>query len=83
MAKNKEKTIEANIKTPITIDDKEYMIEDMTTEQQTMLNHVADLDKKINGTRFNLDQLQIGREAFINLLKTSLEQPKEETANVQ
>jgi len=64
-------------KTPITIDDKEYIFEDMTQEQQTMVNHIADLEKKINGTRFNLDQLLVGKDAFINLLKTSLETKEE------
>lgn len=67
-----------NKKTPITIDDKEYMLEDMTQEQQTVVNHIADLDKKINGTRFNLDQLMVGKDAFVNMLKSSLEAPKEE-----
>lgn len=62
-----------NKKTPITIDDKEYHFEDMTDEQKMMLNHIADLDKKINGTKFNLDQLTVGKDAFVNMLKTSLE----------
>ena len=74
MAKNKQETI----KTPITVDDTEYTFEDMTPEQQTMVHHIADLDKKINGTKFNLDQLTVGKDAFVNLLKTSLEQTKEE-----
>lgn len=74
MAKNKQETI----KTPITIDDTEYTFENMTSEQQTMVHHIADLDKKINGTKFNLDQLTVGKDAFVNLLKTSLEQTKEE-----
>jgi hypothetical protein len=62
-----------NKKTPITIDDKEYMIEDMTDEQQMLVNHVADLDRKINSSQFNLDQLSFGKEAFVNALATSLE----------
>ena len=74
MAKNTKTTI----KTPITIDDTEYHYEDMTPEQQTMVNHVADLDKKINGTRFNLDQLMVGKDAFVKLLKASLETKDEE-----
>jgi len=74
MAKNKQETI----KTPITVDDVEYHYEDMTQEQQTMVNHIADLDKKINGTRFNLDQLMVGKDAFVNLLKVSLENKEEE-----
>ena len=74
MAKNTKTTI----KTPITIDDTEYHYEDMTQEQQTMVNHIADLDKKINGTRFNLDQLMVGKDAFVNLLKVSLENKEED-----
>lgn len=76
MAKNKKETI----KTPVTIDDKEYSFDDMTDEQKMMLNHIADLDKKINGTKFNLDQLHVGKDAFVNMLKTSLEQ-KDDNAN--
>ena len=66
-----------NEKTPITINDKEYLIEDLTQEQQTMVNHVADLDRKLSSARFNLDQLSVGREAFVNLLAQSVEAPVE------
>ena len=64
--------------TPIVIDDVEYTLEDMTPEQQLMVNHIADLDRKIGSTQFNLQQLQIGKEAFVKMLKESLEAPKEE-----
>ena len=67
-----------NKKTPITIDDKEYSFEDMTDEQKMLVNHVADLDRKLNSARFNVDQLQVGRDAFFNLLKQALEKPVEE-----
>lgn len=69
-----------NEKTPITINDKEYMVEDLTQEQQTMLNHINDLDRKLASARFNLDQLAIGREAFVNMLAKSVEQAVEEAA---
>jgi len=70
-----------NEKTPITINEKEYFIEDLTDEQKTMLNHVQDLDRKLANARFNLDQLTIGREAFINMLASSVEaKPQEEAA---
>lgn len=66
-------------KTPIVIDDKEYTFEEMTEQQQVLVNHVADLERKISSSRFNLDQLMVGKDAFINLLKQSLEEkPKEE-----
>lgn len=61
-----------NKKTPITIDDKEYHFEDMTPEQQMLVNHVADLEKKLGSMRFNLDQLQVGRNAFMKMLTESL-----------
>jgi len=60
-------------KTPITIDDVEYQFEDLTQEQQVLVNHVADLDRKLNSARFNVDQMQVGRDAFFNMLKQSLE----------
>lgn len=59
--------------TPIEIDGKEYTYEDMTPEQQTLINHVADLDRKISSAAFNLDQLKVGRQAFMNMLKMELD----------
>jgi hypothetical protein len=66
-------------KTPVTIDNVEYQFEDMTQEQQMLVNHVADLDRKIGSARFNLDQLQVGRDAFMGMLKQSLEAKPEVT----
>ena len=66
-----------NEKSPIVINDKEYLIEDLTQEQQAMVNHVADLDRKLSSARFNVDQLSVGREAFVNMLARSLEAPVE------
>lgn len=63
--------------TPVTIDGKDFVFEDMTQEQQTLVNHVADLDRKISSTQFNLDQLKVGQQAFIQLLKESLEKQPE------
>jgi hypothetical protein len=61
-----------NEKTPIMIDDVEYQYEDMTEEQQMMVNHIADLDRKISAARFNVDQLSVGKDAFVDMLKQSL-----------
>lgn len=63
--------------TPITIDGVEYVLEDMTPAQRVLLDHVADLDRKLASARFNVDQLQVGRDAFFNLLKQQLEAPAE------
>jgi hypothetical protein len=56
----------------ITINDKDYTEDQLTDEQKMLINHVADLDRKIGSTRFNLDQLQVGRDAFVNMLTASL-----------
>ena len=57
----------------ITINDKDYSLEDLTEQQQMMVNHIADLDRKIRSTQFNLDQLSVGKDAFVNMLTASLE----------
>ena len=59
-------------KTPITVDDIEYFVEDFTDTQKTMLNHIQDLDRKLANAQFNLDQLSVGKDAFVNMLKSSL-----------
>ena len=66
-----------NDKTPITVNDIEYIVEDMTEEQKTMLNHVNDLGRKLDNARFNLDQLAVGHDAFVARLANSLENPEE------
>lgn len=65
-------------KTPITIDGVDYSFEDLTPEQQTLFNHCVDLDRKISSAAFNLDQLQVGKQAFFERLKASLEQKRGE-----
>ena len=59
--------------TPITIDGVEYQYEDLSQEQQILFNHCIDLDRKISSTQFNLDQLMVGKDAFIKRLKEALE----------
>jgi len=64
MAKNENKTI--------TVNDVEHNVEDLTEQQIVMCNHIADLDKKLGNLVFNMDQLKVGREAFVNMLAASL-----------
>ena len=67
MAKDKKE------KPVLNLDDKEYVIEDMTDEQKAMVNHINDLQNKQNTNQFMADQLSVGKEAFINMLRKSLE----------
>ena len=57
----------------ITINDIDYTEDQLSDQQKVIINHVADLDRKIRSTQFNLDQLTVGREAFVNMLTASLE----------
>ena len=56
------------------IDDKEYDIESMSNEQKAMINHIADLDRKLQSSEFNLIQLRFGRQAFMDALKASVDE---------
>jgi len=71
MAKDKKE------KPVLNLDDKEYVIEDMTDEQKMMVNHINDLQNKQNTNQFMADQLSVGKEAFINMLRKALEEPEE------
>jgi len=77
MAKDKKE------KPVLNLDDKEYVIEDMTDEQKMMVNHINDLQNKQNTNTFMADQLQVGKEAFINMLRKSLEEPEVVEAEVE
>lgn len=66
-------------KTPVIIDDVEYEFDDMADDQKAMVNHLIDLDRKIGSAQFNLDQLNVGKQAFLNMLRESLAKKDEET----
>jgi len=69
MAKKEKKPV-------LNLDDKEYIIEDMTDEQKMMVNHINDIQNKQNSNQFIADQLSVGKEAFINMLRESLAKPE-------
>jgi len=66
-------------KTPIKIDDVEYIFEDMTQEQQELFNHCVDLDRKIDSSRFNLYQISINKQTFFNMLQDALNKVPEDS----
>lgn len=71
MAKKEKKPV-------LNLDDKEYIIEDMTDEQKMMVNHINDIQNKQNSNQFIADQLSVGKEAFISMLRKSLNSEVEE-----
>ena len=71
MAKKEKKPV-------LNLDDKEYIIEDMTAEQKMMVNHINDIQNKQNSNQFIADQLAVGKEAFINMPRKSLNPEEKE-----
>jgi len=65
MAKDEKKTI--------TVNDIEHNVEDLSEQQIAMVNHIADLDRKLSNARFNVDQMAVNRQAFVDMLTSSLE----------
>ena len=61
----------------ITINDVDYTEDQLTDQQKVMINHVGDLDRKIKSAQFNLDQLTVGKAAFVNMLTMSINAPAE------
>jgi len=57
----------------INLFDKKYKESELSDEQKVMINHVADLDRKIGSSEFNLQQLRFGKQAFLDALKVSVE----------
>lgn len=70
----------AENKKTIVINDKEYTEDQLTDQQKIMVNHVGDLDRKIGTTQFNLDQLAVGKQAFVDMLTKSLDEAVKEAA---
>lgn len=65
-------------KPQLTIDGVEYDVDALTDQQKVILEHVIDLERKLASSKFNMDQLQVGRDTFFNMLKQSLTQPSEQ-----
>jgi hypothetical protein len=61
----------------VTIDGTEYNANDFNEQEVMYLNHLMDLDRKVGSTQFQLQQLMVGKDAFLNMLKAELAKPKE------
>jgi hypothetical protein len=62
----------------VTIDGVDFDAAEFNENQILLLNHCMDLDRKIGSTQFQLQQLNVGKDAFLTMLKEALkEQPAE------
>ena len=62
----------------LNFDGKEYVIEEMSDESKQILNHINDMQNKLNTNAFVKQQLEVGKEAFVNMLRESLKEPEAE-----
>ena len=68
----------AEDKKVITIDNIDYTEDQLNDTQKVIINHINSLSQKIGSAEFNLDQLKVGKDAFIKMLTESLkEEPQE------
>ena len=64
----------------ISINGTDYTEDQLTDQQKVMVNHIGDLDRKIRSAQFNMDQLNVGKQAFMQMLTASLEVSDEKVA---
>ena len=57
----------------VVIDNVEYTESELSDEAKVCINHIGSLDNKIASAEFNLTQLKVGRQAFLDMLKANLE----------
>jgi hypothetical protein len=67
----------------VNIDGTEYDVNDFNENQLLLLNHCADLDRKIGSTQFQLQQLNVGKDAFLAMLKEALKEQAAEAKDAE
>tara|TARA_B100001939_G_scaffold322694_1_gene313378 strand:+ start:133 stop:366 length:234 start_codon:yes stop_codon:yes gene_type:complete len=74
MAKRKNKTKQTPV---VNLDGKDYKVDDLSENQKMIITHIQDLSRKIESAQFNLQQLNVGKDAFVNLLKQELDKDED------
>ena len=64
----------------VTIDGIDYTEDQLSDHAKACINHIGSLDGKISSAELNLMQLKVGRQAFLDMLKSDLENIPEEIA---
>jgi hypothetical protein len=57
----------------IEINGTSYTEDQLTEKQALLIKHVQNLDSKVNTAQFELDQLNVSRKAFMDMLTADLE----------
>ena len=62
----------------IMIDDEKHNLEDMNENEQGIFMHIKDLSERIAHNQYTMIQLEVGKQAFVNALKESLDKAAED-----
>jgi len=68
---------EVQEKPTLSFDGKNYVIDDLSDQAKYFVGQVKDLIHQANATRSRLDQIEVGRRGFEDLLRAELEKPEE------
>ena len=59
----------------ISMNDKEYKVEDLSEKAKYLVSQVQDMQAQANQARARLDQIEVGIRGFTGLLQEELENP--------
>ena len=62
----------------VTINGTDYTADQLSDNQRYMIEQIKDLQNKANNAKFQLDQLNVAKDAFTNALIASVENPEAE-----
>lgn len=65
-------------KKTITIDDVEYTEDQLSDAAKHCINQIGSLDQKIRSASMNIEQMQVGRQGYVDRLKDELENGQED-----
>ena len=67
---------QANDKPVLTLNDKNYVIEDLSDQAKYCVAQIQDLDQQISQLKARLDQLEVAKRGFTDLLTEEVEKPE-------
>ena len=64
----------------VIIDDVEYTESELSNAAKHMINQIGSLDQKIRSAELNMEQMQVGRQAYMDKLKDELENGQKDSS---
>ena len=68
-----------NQKATVTINDIEYIVDDLSDEAKVYVDHLNDFDNKLRINQFTANSLALGRQMAVNLLAQEVEKASDQT----